>query len=141
MDGAHVQTPETDRSKMSHPCIPDIVPRLSGVRQSSVFCWQGCWCTAEQAAQCGPSRVDPPSVALLVVSRVPFPRKAVTINRLITYGLIVGLGKPIYLIKSTMQFNPPKFDYCLIMQKNWCTKATAYIDLAFHHCITELTKS
>jgi hypothetical protein len=70
-----------------------------------------------------------------------FPRKAVTINRLITYGLIVGLGKPIYLIKSTMQFNPPIFDYCLIMQKNWCTKATAYIDHAFHHCITELTKS
>lgn len=70
-----------------------------------------------------------------------FPRKAVTINRLITHGLIVGLGKPIYLIKSTMQFNPPKFDYCVIMQKNWCTKATVYIDHAFHHCITELTKS
>lgn len=67
------------------------------------------------------------------------PKMAKDIKVLQTFGLIVGLGKPVYLISSTMQFDEGKLEYRLEMQHQWGSKAAIYIDKAVNFCITRMT--
>lgn len=69
------------------------------------------------------------------------PKKAQCITKLITFGLIVGLGKPIYLVSSEMDFKTRDTRYTLLMKNQWGSKAAIHIDRALHYCLTQMGKN
>ncbi len=69
------------------------------------------------------------------------PKKAQCITKLITFGLIVGLGKPIYLVSSEMDFKTRDTRYTLLMKNQWGSKAAIHIDRALHYCLTQMEKN
>lgn len=67
------------------------------------------------------------------------PSLAEEIDGLKTYGLVVGQGKPIYLISSYMDFRAKSLEYNIELQYNWGPLAATDLDRAFNCLIQKMT--